>query len=153
MRSNYHTRGDRTSTEIMMTPMIDVVFLLLIFFLTTSSFEMIEQLLPSSISDQGATASGKVENLPPPEVLTDINDCIVKIHAKPEENRSYLYELNGASLPNLQAVAQRIRAIITVRADVPIIVDPDDSIPIAIAVEVYDRARAAGGLQVYFAAR
>ena len=111
------------------------------------------QVINTNYSDQGATASGKVENLPPPEVLTDINDCIVKIHAKPEENRSYLYELNGASLPNLQAVAQRIRAIITVRADVPIIVDPDDSIPIAIAVEVYDRARAAGGLQVYFAAR
>lgn len=139
--------------EIMMTPMIDVVFLLLIFFLTTASFEMIEQLLPSGISDKGVAAAGDIENTPPPETVTDLNDCIVKILAKPGENKSYTYELNGAAIANPQAIAQRLRAIITVRADIPIIVDPDDSVPIAIAVEIYDQARAAGGLQVFFAAR
>jgi len=139
--------------EIMMTPMIDVVFLLLIFFLTTSSFEILEQLLPSGISDKGIVAAGNTENIPPPEVFTDLNDCIVKIVAKPGENKTYTYEFNGASIATPQAIAQRLRAIIAVRADIPIIVDPDDSVPIALAVEIYDQARAAGGLQVFFAAR
>ncbi len=136
-----------------MTPMIDVVFLLLIFFLTTSSFEIIEQLLPSGISDQGMQASGQAENLPPPESITDINDCIVKIRTQPGDNPSYIYEFNGTVVEGPQAIFQRLQAIISVRADVPIIVDPDDQVSIASAVEVYDRARAAGGLRVYFAAR
>jgi len=139
--------------EIMMTPMIDVVFLLLIFFLTTSSFEIVEQLLPSGISDQGIVANGQSEDLPPPEDVTDINDCIVKIRTQPGDVQGYRYELNGAVIAGPEAISQRLRAILSVRADVPIIVDPDDKVSIAKAVEIYDRARAAGGLRVYFAAR
>ncbi len=136
-----------------MTPMIDVVFLLLIFFLTTSSFEIIEQFLPSGISDQGILATGQAENLPPPETVTDVSDCIIKIRTKPGDDQSYTYEFNGALIDGPQVIFQRLRAIISVRADVPIIVDPDDKVSIASAVEIYDTARAAGGLRVYFAAR
>jgi biopolymer transport protein ExbD len=139
--------------EIMMTPMIDVVFLLLIFFLTSSSFEIIEQLMPSGISDQGIQANGQAADVPPPESISDINDCIVKIRTKPGDNQNYTYEFNGTVVEGPQAIFQRLQAIMRVRADVPIIVDPDDQVSIASAVEVYDRARAAGGLRVYFAAR
>ena len=139
--------------EIMMTPMIDVVFLLLIFFLTTASFEIVEQLLPTGISDQGVDASGNSDIAPPPETVADINDCIVRIRTGAADAAGYRYELNGAVVAGPQAVAQRLRAIVAVRSDVPIIVDPDDSIAIASAVEIYDLARAAGGLRVYFAAR
>ena len=38
----------RDSLEIKMTPMIDVVFLLLIFFVWTASFQVVEYLLPRS---------------------------------------------------------------------------------------------------------
>ena len=48
MKTNYSNPRGRTSLDNMMTPMIDVVFLLLIFFLTTASFQRLEKLLPSS---------------------------------------------------------------------------------------------------------
>lgn len=153
MRTNYTDRFNQSSFEISMTPMIDVVFLLLIFFLTTANFQIIEQLLPSGISDQGIAASGKAEDLPPPEQPAEVNDCIVRILAKPGELKNFVFEFNGATIPDPQAISQRLRAVIAARANVPIIVDPDDSVPISIAVDIYDRARAAGGLQVYFAAR
>ena len=35
--------------DVTMTPMIDVVFLLLIFFICTASFQIVEQNLPSRI--------------------------------------------------------------------------------------------------------
>ena len=48
-----HTRRDR-SLEVAMTPMIDVVFMLLIFFVWTASFQVAELILPSSIvTDEG----------------------------------------------------------------------------------------------------
>ena len=40
------TRGD---LEISMTPMIDVVFLLLVFFVWTASFQVVENMLPTSL--------------------------------------------------------------------------------------------------------
>ena len=44
--------GTRRELEIKMTPMIDVVFLLLVFFVWTASFQAIEYLLPSSLSQK-----------------------------------------------------------------------------------------------------
>ena len=43
---------DQGALEIKMTPMIDVVFLLLVFFVWTASFHAVEYLLPSSLSQQ-----------------------------------------------------------------------------------------------------
>ena len=45
-------RGD---VDVKMTPMIDVVFLLLVFFIWTASFQIVEQVLPSSVSAQRGT--------------------------------------------------------------------------------------------------
>jgi biopolymer transport protein ExbD len=43
-------RRQRRDLDVKMTPMIDVVFLLLVFFLWTASFRISEQVLPSNIS-------------------------------------------------------------------------------------------------------
>ena len=45
-----HRRLQRRAVSLNMTPMIDVIFLLLVFFLATSSFQVVEKLLPSSVS-------------------------------------------------------------------------------------------------------
>ena len=41
-----------TDIDAAMTPMIDVVFLLLVFFVWTASFQIIEQALPSQLVSQ-----------------------------------------------------------------------------------------------------
>ena len=43
-------RASAVDMDSAMTPMIDVVFLLLIFFVWTASFQIVEQILPSEIS-------------------------------------------------------------------------------------------------------
>ena len=40
----------RKPIELLMTPMIDVIFLLLVFCLTTRSFQVLLQLMPRSVS-------------------------------------------------------------------------------------------------------
>jgi biopolymer transport protein ExbD len=51
--------------ELTMTSMIDVVFLLLIFFMTTSSFVRTERNLESAIKDQQKAASSAASDLEP----------------------------------------------------------------------------------------
>ncbi len=136
-----------------MTPMIDVVFLLLIFFIATASFEIVEQLMPTGISDQGK-AAGVAEQSPPPESLSDVNDCIARILlSKNDGASSFRYLFNGSEVASREILLQRLTAVIKVKSDIPIIVHPDDEVPIETAVDIYDQARAAGGLRVYFAVR
>ncbi len=151
MRTVFKSSQDRSSMELMMTPMIDVVFLLLVFFLATASFEIIEQMLPGGISDQGI-AAGQSE-LPLPDETRDVNDCIVRIARSTTEAAGYTYQFNGSEAPNRETLIQQIKNLVKAKSDIPIIVHPDEDIPIGIAIEIYDRARAAGSLRVYFAAR
>jgi biopolymer transport protein ExbD len=138
--------------ELMMTPMIDVVFLLLVFFLATASFEIVEQLLPGGISDQGVVA-GASDQPPPPDETRDIDDCIVRIAKSALPSTPFEYRFNDNLVADRASLVQQIRNIVRVKSDIPIIVHPDDDVPIGAAVDIYDQARASGGLRVYFAAR
>ncbi|GIW98073.1 MAG: hypothetical protein KatS3mg111_1406 [Pirellulaceae bacterium] len=51
--------------DVAMTPMIDVIFLLLVFFLATSSFRAVEKLLPSGVTEF-APVAGTASGEPPP---------------------------------------------------------------------------------------
>ena len=52
---------DRRQTDVAMTPMIDVVFQLLIFFICTASFQLAEELLPTSLAITGDAAAPSIE--------------------------------------------------------------------------------------------
>lgn len=56
-------RGRRL--ELPMTSMIDVVFLLLIFFMTTMAYQLTERELPSAIRVRNRTAAGSANDLQP----------------------------------------------------------------------------------------
>ena len=148
----------RQSTEIMMTPMIDVVFLLLVFFLATSSFDKPEQLLPGGVSQAAKPIVGSGnENVLPPEIVRELDDCIIRIIARDaSENLSsgdYEYKLNGVAVTDFQSLSERMKSILSIRQDVPVIVDPDPSVSMDIAISVYDTARGLGGQQVFFAVK
>jgi biopolymer transport protein ExbD len=162
MRTDYSSIRQRQSTEIMMTPMIDVVFLLLVFFLATSSFDKPEQLLPGGVSQAAMpiVGSGK-ENILPPEIVRELDDCVVRIIANDPRNRQannlvageYQYKLNGVAVDSFEALNQRMKSILSIRQDVPVIVDPDPVVPMDVAIRIYDTARALGGQQVFFAVK
>ena len=150
MKTNYSNPRGRTSLDSMMTPMIDVVFLLLVFFLTTASFQRLEKLLPSSVSAKSDTTLGESKDTPPSPPQEDIHDCVIKIKAQGDQIE---YQWNGLVVTSLQDIQERLVAILNVRADVPIIVDPEDSILAGDALQVYDTAKRAGATAVYMVAR
>jgi biopolymer transport protein ExbD len=135
-----------------MTPMIDVVFLLLIFFLTTSSFQKLEKQLPTAAAtppDSQPTGSN-ADQLPPP-ALTDFNDVVIKLHQR--EGGGVSYKLQNQDIASLDELSDRMASILKARSDVPIIIDPDRGVEAGEAILVYDLIRRRGSLSVFLVAK
>lgn len=150
MKTRYFDRAKRASMDSMMTPMIDVVFLLLVFFLTTSSFQRVEKLLPSSVSADSTSPMGGNSEQPPSEAASDVSDCVIRIS---RVGTGLQYRFNDAPMPTLEALVQRMQAVIRIRPDVPIVVDPDDAVTAGEALQIYDLAKGSGGAAVFMVAR
>lgn len=139
----------RKPIELMMTPMIDVIFLLLVFFLTTSSFQLVEQLLPSAMSDESA-ATGSSDQ-PPPEPTQDaIDQVVIKLKLS---GLQAVANMNGSDLAEFSQLQARLKSLSSVRADVPVIIDPAGDVPAKDVVQAYDWARQVGLSRVYLATR
>ena len=135
------------SLEVKMTPMIDVVFLLLIFFVWTSSFELPEFDLPGSIAEPPAGGSqANASETPPTEVFDEI---VIKLLMK---DATTWIEMGGERFDDVEPLRRKIAEIISLGVQPPVIVDPDERITMGLAVEVYDAARLAGADRVLFAA-
>ncbi len=139
----------RKPIELMMTPMIDVIFLLLVFFLTTSSFQVIEQLLPSAVSES-SSPTGSSPNTPQEPTQDALDQVVVKLHMV---NEQAVASLNGVDLQEFSMLKEHLRSISSAQADVPVIIDPAGSVPAADVVTAYDWARQAGLARVYLATR
>lgn len=126
-----------------MTPMIDVVFLLLIFFVWTASFQVVEYLLPSKISEQ-AGAGAEVDI--PPE-LVDLEHVVVRLLGK---GAAVKWMMNDEALSGLREVETRLNQVATIRNDIPVIVDPEKQVQLGDVINVYDAALRAGFHSVQF---
>ena len=155
MRTNYTLtpsgRGGRPrqQLEVMMTPMIDVIFLLLIFFLATSSFQLIEQLMPSGVSRLSTPTGNALQ--PPPDPSQDALEQ-VSIQLQFAEAGA-IAKLNGVVLPDLSELKERLQALSRVRPDVPVVIDPEPRVTAKDVITTYDWARQAGLTRVYLATR
>lgn len=130
-----------------MTPMIDVVFLLLVFFVWTSSFELPEFDLPSAIAEPPSGGSELSSEQRPTEVFDEI---VIRLLM---QDANVVIQLNGQTVDDIDALSTRIGAIIALGVQPPVIIDPAEQIRISSAVKVYDAARAAGADRVLFAAQ
>jgi biopolymer transport protein ExbD len=136
--------------------MIDVVFLLLIFFLATSSFQKLEKMLPSAVAaapDQKPQGSGSDPQLDSP--TTDLSDVVVEIQLPLGQGMSQTvrYVVNSEPIDSYQTLEARLKAILKVRLDVPIVIDPADRIPSGEAIRIYDMVRLNGATAVFLVAR
>jgi len=132
---------DREPLELKMTPMIDVVFLLLIFFLWTSSFETPEFALPSIFAQPPSAGIGLAT-----KTETDIeplDEIIIRLRAN-EQQRSPSILLNEQPIVSVAMLAQRLIAIIDIGVLPAVIIDPDEDVRIGAAIEIYDLARQTG---------
>lgn len=136
----------RSELDVKMTPMIDVVFLLLVFFVWTASFHIVEHLLPSSVSAvRGTEASDPAT--PPPE--KDFDDVVIRIHwldTRPG------WRVNEEPMVTLDEVRASLAGIAVVKPDAPVILHPDEDVPLGHVIDVYDVTRLEGFEKVQFAA-
>lgn len=145
MRKPGLNRG--TILELQLTPMIDVVFLLLVFFLWTTSFENPEFDLPGSIADSPIGGGVGVAERPTPEPFDEI---VIRLVRAGDADR---WLINDQPVADANELRQRVAEIVALGVQPPVIVDPDDEIPVGIAVRAYDAARAGGADRVLFAVR
>jgi len=128
-----------------MTPMIDVVFLLLVFFVWTASISAVEHLLPSHLSPAPGSATAMEEPPPPP----DFEPVVVKIVWLGDRPG---WIVNSRAVRKLDEVNETLRTVAEVKRDLPVIIDPAADVPLGDVIDVYDLARLAGFEEIQFAA-
>lgn len=142
-RPPYHR--DSQGLGATMTPMIDVIFQLLIFFVCTASFQAPEAVLPTNLS-----LPGKMES--PIQVdpeLKDLDEIVVKIRWI--ENRAG-WEINRRQYVRLEEVRAVLAGVAQVKAELPVILDVDGDVPMDDVIDVYDLCRQLGLQRIQFAA-
>lgn len=147
MRAPSTYTRQRAGLDIPMTPLIDVVFQLLVFFLLTASFQAIEHLLPSRVSAPQSRGADALSETPPPEA--DFHEVVVRIlwtNAQPA------WQISGQAVATLDDVYRTLAAIARIKADAPVILHPDPGVPLGHVIDVYDITRRVGFPSVQFAA-
>jgi biopolymer transport protein ExbD len=134
----------RRGGDAMMTPMIDVVFLLLIFFVCTASFQIVEEILPSSLLAAGGVASPVEVDVPP-----DLEQVVVKIRGTRDR---LVWIVNDQPQDDLPAVRSVLRTVAEIDPSVPVILDVRGDVPLGAVIDVYDASRLAGFDKIQFAA-
>jgi len=103
------TRQSRRSSapELSIAPMIDVVFLLLIFFMCTTSFRKLEKDVPAHMPEVGR---GRQQDFDPVRILVVARDP-----ASP-------WRCNDQGCPTVDVLVARLRALRSI-ADVPVVIE------------------------------
>ncbi len=121
----------RIHSHLDIAPLIDIVFLLLVFFMLTSTFivpEAIELELPESKSAE----------------VMDITPIVVSL------NQTGQLALNGESI-SLEKLKPAIMPLIKPDPDAPITLKTDAQTEVQLLLQVMDEIRAAGGTNVALA--
>ncbi len=121
-----------------MTPLIDVVFLLLVFFLWSTSFIRPEERLAGTMAVPSA-GRGQQSRVPPPE--WDFEQLVIRIH---NSSGQPSYRINDLDLTSLAALEHYLTQLAEISTTAPLIIHPDDDIPLDSVIAVYDLARQKG---------
>ncbi len=133
--------------DIPMTPLIDVVFLLLVFFLWTVSLQPVEQMLPSRLMAVAGAAPGLLDEPPPPE--EDFDRVVVRLRWNAGQPS---WQINDMALDSLADVQRRLQDIAAIKRDVTVILHPAQDVPLGHVIDLYDVTRLLGFERIQFAA-
>ena len=139
---------DRRPIELQLTPMIDCVFLLMIYFLWSSSFAIAELSLPSKLSASKAGSGAPQANEPPPPEA-DFPNVVVRILWN---GSAAVWTVNEAPIGSLDELRQRLTSIARIKRDAPILLDPASDVPLGDVIEIFDLSRLVGFQKIQFAA-
>jgi biopolymer transport protein ExbD len=133
--------------QLQMTPMIDVVFQLLIFFVCTTSFQALEQILPTNLVTSGGSSGADVEVDPE---LMELEDIVIKLVRTTGATQ---WQLNEQTYSRLSQVRDLLMALVKIRRDLPVILDVEATVPLGDVIDVYDLCRIVGFDRIQFAAK
>jgi len=132
-----------------MTPMIDVIFQLMIFFICTASFSSPEMILPTRLSLPGAIPSAVQVD---PE-QADLDEIVVELLWRNVDGRwRAQWQINDRDYGRLAEVRAVLAAVKQVKSDLPVILDVEPDVPLEDVIDLYDLCREVGLQRVQFAA-
>jgi biopolymer transport protein ExbD len=143
--SNYR---DRRPVELQLTPMIDCVFLLMVYFIWSSSFAVAEMSLPSRLSAMPA-GSGQTSHGEPPPPEADFPNVVVRVLWN---GSRAIWTVNETPVASLDDLRQMLASIARIKRDAPVILDPASDVPLGDVIDVFDLSRVVGFQKVQFAA-
>jgi len=121
------SKGD-DEAEINMTPMLDIVFIMLIFFIVTASF----------VKETGLEVFKPEPNDAPPPPFDP--EAPRPILFKIDNNNRILFNLRSVDVRSARAIIEREHAA---RPEVPVIIAAEHGAHTGIVVSIYDMARQA----------
>ncbi len=132
-----------------MTPMIDVIFQLLIFFVCASAGQTVESLLPTEL------AAGSVEAAAPVIVERPFGEVWLRLHRRTVEGADdvTVVELNDREYSDEPSLRTTLLALAETTPEIPVILDIDGPVPLGDVVRVYDACQSAQFRQVSFATK
>ena len=142
-RPSFQTCGG-TDMDSTMTPMIDVVFLLLIFFVWTAGTQVTEYILHNHMS---AMQGNEASTIDEPDPDDDFDSVILRLRF---DGNLPDWTINEQPMMTLRQVSETLIRLARVKPDAPIIVHPDKNVPIGFVIEVYDTAKLSGFDKVSF---
>ncbi len=127
-----------------MTPMIDIVFLLLVFFVCVASDQVIEMTLPAEL----AAGSIEAKQLQPQESWT--TEIRLRLFSNPGQETASV-EMNGRVFNDYTQFQTTLSALADVSRDSPVILDISDDVELRDVVTIYDACRASEFESIHFA--
>lgn len=132
--SYQHSRRDLGESNAM-TPMIDVVFLLLIFFVCASTNQIQEFLLPTDLS------AGTVESPDIAERDPWFAEIWLKLRNDPA-TQSAIVVMNGTDYPDWNALKSQLELLAEVGPENPVIIAPEGDVAVEHVVRLLDLCKA-----------
>ena len=140
------SRRDDDDSDRAMTPMIDVVFLLLIFFVCASAGQALEETLPTRLNIGSLKSDILAEDNPDPKKDE------VWLTLKQSGVNKTIIDMNGNEYTDFALLGETLKQLSKVASDLPVILDINKDVPMGKVLHVYDLCRAADFESVNFAA-
>jgi len=144
-----HSREPALQGEAM-TPLIDVVFLLLVFFVCASVGQLPDELLPAVLGE-GSTET-QLEPPPPAFDEPEHQDVIVGLRVGSQPG-SLQMQLNEVTIPTADELRSRLVRLSEIDPLTRIILDIDDDVTVQQFVHIYDLCQALPFQSVLFGVR
>ncbi len=133
-----------------MTPMIDVIFQLLIFFVCASAGQVQEAHLPAEL------APGSVESVNPIVAERPFGEVWLRLHRRDDDaqkTKHTVVELNDREYSDERKLRQTLIALAETTPEIPVILDIDGPVPLGDVIRIYDACQSARFQQVSFATK